>query len=171
VMNPLGGGLIPRNPKMFAHLTEGTDLTVAQAALRFVISHEEVTVALNGFSNKAQVDDAVIAAKDLKQAPAKEILARYEGKGAGHDDFCTGCNYCAGCPQGIPVAKYMDVYNEILLGGDPIFRLNIVWMISSTDAGRCVGCGLCEQKCTQHLPIMERLKRVAALDNAPPHVE
>ena len=53
VMNPLGGGLIPDNPDTFSYLTEGTDLTVAQAALRFVASHKEITVALAGFTTKS----------------------------------------------------------------------------------------------------------------------
>lgn len=53
VMNPLGGGLIPRNPEMFSYLTEGTDLTVVQAALRFVASHREITVTLAWLHHKS----------------------------------------------------------------------------------------------------------------------
>ena len=45
-MNPLGGGMIPENQESFSYLAEGTDLTVAQAALRFVASHREITVTL-----------------------------------------------------------------------------------------------------------------------------
>ena len=36
--------MIPANPDAFAYLAEGTDLTVPQAALRFVASHKEITV-------------------------------------------------------------------------------------------------------------------------------
>ena len=59
VMNPLGGGLIPNNPNTFEYLTDGTDLTVPQAALRFVASHKEISVALCGCTTKQHVDDAV----------------------------------------------------------------------------------------------------------------
>lgn len=163
IMNPLGGGTIPQNPKFFSYLTEGTNLTVAQAALRFVISHREVSVALNGFSNKEQVDDAVIAAENLVEYSAAELAARYAGKGESINDLCTGCKYCDHCPKGIPVHKYMDAYNEIILGGDPIFRMDQVHRVLATGARECVACGVCESKCTQHLPIIERLKEIGKL--------
>jgi len=136
---------------------------VAQAALRFVIAHKEITVALAGFNNTKEVDDAVKAAEGLVEYSAKEMAARYEGKGENFNDLCTGCNYCVGCPQGVPVSKYMDVYNEIVLGGDPNFRMISHWGIKPENAGQCVECGMCQDRCTQHLPIIDRLKEIAAL--------
>ena len=45
VMSPLGGGLIPANPDAFRYLTEGTDLTVPQAALiRHLTEGTDLTV-------------------------------------------------------------------------------------------------------------------------------
>ena len=59
-MNPLGGGMIPQNPEAFSYLTEGNDLTVPQAALRFVSSHKEITITLAGCTTKAHVDLSLI---------------------------------------------------------------------------------------------------------------
>ena len=163
VMNPLGGGLIPNNPKIFEYLTEGTDLTVAQAALRFVASHKEITVALNGFTSKQHVDDAVKAVEGLVEKPAAEIYQEYEAKGIALNNLCTGCGYCKHCPQAIDIPKFMDAYNEQILGNSLSGRLTGHWGISNKLAAECIRCGQCEALCTQHLPIMDRLEEIASV--------
>lgn len=164
VMNPLGGGMIPMNPEAFSYLTEGTDLTVPQAALRFVASHKEITVTLAGCTTKQHVDDAVKAAENLEERPAKEIVAQYADKGIDLNNLCTGCGYCKGCPMDIPIPKYMDSYNQKLLSGndaDIQERLDMHWGITRDAAKTCIACGKCERQCTQHLPIIERLAEIA----------
>ena len=83
---------------------------------------------------------------------------------------CTGCGYCKDCPQGIPVAAYMQVYNDRVMFGadDNAMRKSIgsnhewgILAIREGDAGECIECGQCEDACTQHLPITERLKDIA----------
>lgn len=163
VMNPLGGGIIPNNPKTFSYLSEGTDLTVTQAALRFVASHKEISVALNGFTCKEHIDDAVKAVENLEEKTANQIYEEYESKGISLNNLCTGCSYCDHCPQGIEIPKFMDAYNEKLLGGDIAGRLNWHWSLPAAQAGECINCGKCETLCTQHLPIMERLNEISLL--------
>ncbi|HWT27381.1 MAG TPA: aldo/keto reductase [Mobilitalea sp.] len=166
VMNPLGGGLIPSNPQMFKYLAEGTDLTVAQAALRFVASHKEISVALNGFTSKEHVDDAVKAVENLVEKPAAEICQEFESKGTGFNNLCTGCAYCKYCPQEIDIPKFMDAYNHKILGLSIVDRLNWHWGgLSTTKAAECIKCGQCETLCTQHLPIMDRLDEISLLSN------
>lgn len=166
VMNPLGGGIIPQNPDYFKYLAEGTDLTVAQAALRFVASHKEITVTLNGCTSKAHVDDAVKAVENLEERPAAEIVAAYKGAGVALNNLCTGCGYCKGCPKGIEIPKYMDAYNYGILNNDKKYiqqRLDNHWDLLAEDAGACINCKKCEEACTQHLPIAERLKEISML--------
>lgn len=168
VMNPLGGGMIPQNPEAFAYLAEDTGLTVPQAAIRFVASHKEITVALVGCTTKEQVDDAVKAVEDLQEEPADVIVRRYEEKGIALDNLCTGCNYCKGCPQDIEIPKYMDAYNQKLLTGraeEIANRMENHWGINREAAAGCVACGNCEIQCTQHLPIIQRLQEIAELGN------
>lgn len=167
VMNPLGGGLIPENPEAFQYLTAGTDLTVPQAALRFVASHQEITVALAGCTTKAHIDDAVKAVENLEVRPAEEIVRRYEDSGIALNNLCTGCAYCKGCPKGIEIPKYLDAYNQKLLTKDEgriLARLKGHWNIDQKQAAECIACGKCEVQCTQHLPIIERLKEIAGLN-------
>lgn len=163
VMNPLGGGLIPQNPEKFKYLTEGTDLTVPQAALRFVASHKEITITLAGCTHKEHVDDACRAVENLKEKPAREIYAEYENTGEAINDLCTGCGYCNHCPMEIPIPKYMDAYNMKLLGNSIQDRLDNHWSITRDMAATCVKCGKCEGLCTQHLPIIDRLKEIAVM--------
>lgn len=163
VMNPLGGGLIPNNPGIFSYLADGTDLTVPQAALRFVASHKEISVTLAGCTTKQHVDDAVKAVENLKESPAAEIYQEYEAKGVALNNLCTGCAYCKGCPQEIDIPKFMDSYNEKLLGNKIEDRLRGHWGIPSSIAAECIECGQCETLCTQHLPIIERLKEIATI--------
>jgi predicted aldo/keto reductase-like oxidoreductase len=161
VMNPLGGGLIPNNPDTFSYLTEGTDLNVAQAALRFVASHKEITVTLAGFTTKEHVDDAVKAVENLMERPASEIYEEFEHKGVSLNNLCTGCAYCDSCPVDIDIPKYMDAYNAKILGQDMIGRIKYHWNIPVSKAADCIKCGQCEELCTQHLPIIDRLAEIS----------
>ena len=63
----------------------------------------------------------------------------------------------------------MDAYNhKILFGSDEavLRRLRKQWSLPSGWADRCTACGRCEEACTQHLPIVERLKEIAGLSSA-----
>lgn len=166
VMNPLGGGMIPNNPEAFTYLTEGTGLSVAQAALRFVASHREITITLAGCTTKEHVDDAVKAVENLQEKPAEEITKQYEGKGESLNNLCTGCAYCKGCPKEIEIPKYMDAYNQYILTGDKeaiLGRLDNHWDIPKEKVLECIACSKCEKQCTQHLPIIERMKEIGEL--------
>lgn len=165
VMNPLGGGLIPQNPDTFSYLTKGTDLNVAQAALRFVASHKEITIALCGFTNKEHVDDAVRAVDGLIERPVAEIVVEYEEEGLAFNNLCTGCGYCKKCPMDIDIPKFMDSYNQKLLNADMLERIKYHWDIDLNETKKCIACGKCEGLCTQHLPIIERLKEISRLED------
>ena len=163
VMNPLGGGLIPSNPGIFSYLAEGTELTVPQAALRFVASHKEISVTLAGCTTKQHVDDAVRSVEGLEEKSAEDIYAEYENKGVALNNLCTGCAYCKFCPKEIDIPKFMDAYNEKILGNSIENRLKWHWHIPASMAAECIRCGQCESLCTQHLPIMDRLEEIALL--------
>ena len=169
-MNPLAGGLIPQNARRFRFLRGPDDPSVVAAALRFNVSHPAVTSALVGFTTKRHVDEAVAAVTGFRphgrrriQQLRKKILDRFE-------DFCTGCGYCLPCPKGIDVPRFMDAYNmRLLKGRDPkhiLDRLKWHWELEAKAARACALCGQCEERCTQHLPIRERLKAIAALSRA-----
>jgi predicted aldo/keto reductase-like oxidoreductase len=60
----------------------------------------------------------------------------------------------------------MDAYNMNLLKGDMkecANQLKWQWGIKREDAGKCIACKKCEEVCTQHLPIIERLDEIAKM--------
>lgn len=163
VMNPLGGGIIVENPDIFKFLMEGTELNVAQGGLRFVASHKEVSVVMTGFTTKKHIDEAVLSVENLVVKPMEEACMEYENKGIALNNLCTGCGYCNHCPQNIEIPKFMDAYNEKILGHSIVKRLRRHWHLSAKAAVGCIECGRCEKLCTQHLPIMERIREIASL--------
>lgn len=166
VMNPLGGGVIPQMEDKFEYLKED-GFTTIQSALRFVASHKEITVTLNGFTTKEHVDDAVKAVENLQIMSAKDIVKKYADKGSAFNNLCTSCGYCKGCPKGIEVHKFMDGYNQgVMLQGDDQAvknRMQFHWNLTLEDAQKCIACQKCEKLCTQHLPIIERLSEMAEI--------
>ena len=68
-------------------------------------SHKEITVALNGFTTKSHVDDAVKAVEHLVERSAQEIYTEFENNDMALNNLCTGCSYCDHCPQGIENPK------------------------------------------------------------------
>jgi predicted aldo/keto reductase-like oxidoreductase len=165
VMNP-SGGLIPQNPDLFAFLKNREDETVSQAALRFLFSHPRISTVLVGFSDAAQLGEAVEAVERFVPMSADEIAGVRTAIGERFTDLCTGCGYCDGCPQGIPVPRMMEAYNHKRLRGRDAAvteRLAWHWSASPEEAAKCTACGQCEEACTQHLPIIERMSEIAAM--------
>lgn len=165
-MNPLGGGLIPQNAERLAFLKGPHDRDVVQAALRFNVSHPAVTAALVGFQSCAEVDAAVEAVEAFKPYGARHIARLKREITAGFEGFCTGCGYCLPCPAGVPIPALMDTFNLQILGNGPqdlSNRLRWHWGLQPAAAEACTGCGACEKRCTQHLPIRERIRTVACL--------
>jgi len=165
-MNPLGGGLIPQNAERFDFIRDADDPSVVSAALRFNLSNPDITSALVGFTTKQHVDEACDAVEDFKPHDAahmakirKQILESFDG-------ICTGCGYCLPCPKDVDIPKFMDAYNLKLLGGDEraiVGRLQYHWTLPAENAKGCSQCGECEAKCTQHLPIIERLEELVEI--------
>ena len=176
VMNPLGGGIIPDHPERFGFLRRPTETTVT-AALRFLWDHPDITATLVGFGTGDHVKEALAALDGYKPRTDAELAELKVRALASYEGICTGCGYCIGskadsdCPQGIPIPKYMDAYNQKILneegGGDSIgSRLKWHWNIDNSMAGKCTACGQCEKACTQHINIIERLKEIASLKGA-----
>lgn len=167
VMNPLGGGIIPRHEKLFSFLKRSEDESIVQAALAFLIGQEEITVALPGISSIAELEENVAAVEKAMPVTEAELTALSGRLRAELDALCTGCAYCDDCPEGLPVPRLMDSYNELILSdGDAEAvrtRLSMHWSLSPSKAKGCAECGQCEAACTQKLPIIERLREIAEM--------
>ena len=138
-----------------------------EGALRFLLSDRRITIALVGFSATEQVDEAMRAVEGFRPLSAEQVAQIRSSLKVSFNELCTGCRYCDECPQEIPVPRYMEAYNHLLLGKGPqdmINRLKWHWGIALEDEylERCTQCGQCEANCTQKLPILDRLERIRA---------
>jgi len=82
--------------------------------------------------------------------------------------YCTGCNYCMPCPQGVNIPLNFQLMNYHRVYGLTDYARNeykkigkIDWM-KGKDASACINCGLCEKKCPQKIEIRKQLKETAA---------
>ena len=165
VMNPLGGGIIPQHPELFGFLKRDPSESVVAAALRFLWDNEDISTTLVGFGTEAEVKEALSAVDGYTPRGAAALAAMKGKSAASFEGICMGCGYCDDCPQGIPIPRFMDAYNQKILTKTKNVianRLKWHWNMKASQAADCSECGQCEEACTQHLPIIERLKEIAA---------
>ncbi len=175
-MNPLSGGMIPQNEELFSFLAQEGE-TPTEAALRFVISCPQITVALNGFTTREHVDQACRVADRCTPFTEEDLTRIKSHLSQNLNAVCTACGYCDNCPQGINIPAYMQVYNQKQMFGATDEQMigkikgerewnTLVGVTEETSASNCIECGQCEQDCPQHLNIIERLKECAAWEAA-----
>lgn len=172
IMNSLGGGMLIEFADRFGAILRPGDASILDAALRFNLSHPEITVTLVGFRNKRDIDTAMEAYERIQLLTPAEMDEVKRNVTASSESFCTQCNYCDGCPVDIPVIRFMESYNRLLLKPEaPIDVLNnLKWHWGIPDAEKaleaCTQCGQCAEACTQHLPILERFEEIRRMDRA-----
>lgn len=168
-MNSLAGGMIPKYSSLFEKLDD-TDDSVAVKAMRFLASFDEVDVALSGMTSKEQIDENCSAFNEDVYIRQQRNF-RIETTQA----LCSGCNYCAPCTVGIPIADCMQAYNhkimvesteqsisEKTLAND-IFVRTRANGVDFTKLKQCIGCRVCEKRCTQKINISGRLDEMFEL--------
>jgi predicted aldo/keto reductase-like oxidoreductase len=182
-MNTLGGGLIPQNPQYFSFLKQDSDKSVSHAALSFCYAHNEITTMLSGMTSMDELKDNLDAVlRKIDSAEAEKRIEAVDNAFNGLTGYCTGCGYCttgSECPAGIDTAAFMYSYNALFFfGGVPDFRrsgerllenIRICYrlkmsfnIIPDSSENPCLKCGKCEEKCTQKIPIIERLDEMYA---------
>jgi predicted aldo/keto reductase-like oxidoreductase len=174
VMEPLrGGNLAGRVPEEVSRIFQSAPVrhSPAEWALLWVWNHPEVTVVLSGMNEYSHIDENIrIAGTAYPDTLTEEDLAvisraRDTWKNL-QEVGCTGCGYCMPCPSGVDIPGCFAHYNEYLL-----FSRNRTALFhyigrhggvlsGPSHAGLCSGCGACERKCPQHLPIRDHLSSV-----------
>ncbi|MBR6473729.1 MAG: aldo/keto reductase [Firmicutes bacterium] len=174
VMEPVKGGTLAKLPEEAEKILKeaSPDMSVPSWAIRFAGSWPEIYMVLSGMSNLEQLRDNMSYMDDFRPLDEKEM----ETIGRVLDVFngniaidCTGCNYCTvECPMNVQIPRLFSLYNADLQeietkpwsAHEELYN-NLVLTDGIGVVSDCIECGLCEDRCPQHLEIRENLKKVA----------
>jgi predicted aldo/keto reductase-like oxidoreductase len=177
VMEPLRGGtLAAAPPPAIDALWREAEFcrTPAEWALRWVWNHPEVTVALSGMNDEAQVEENLRIAADARPGSltaAEAVLIERVGRKYREITKvgCTGCGYCQPCPSGVDIPGCFDSFNAFhTFGKTREARFQYVLRASGVLSGHpayaslCSQCRDCVEKCPQSLPIPDLLEQVVS---------
>jgi predicted aldo/keto reductase-like oxidoreductase len=172
VMGPVGGGRLGAPSAKIQGLLKNKPSSTAEMALRFVLANENVDIALSGMGNMDMLkENFEIASRagHLTEDELRHVKSMMEENKNLANLYCTGCNYCKPCPQGIDIPYLFEIMNRF-----KVYDLKehaksaykemidgLSW-IKSADASKCAACGECEGKCPQKLPIIKQLQETHA---------
>jgi len=163
---PFKGGRLTKEPpedvrQVWARSSR--EWSYAEWALRFVLNHPGISVAVADMSSTEQLlDDLRVA--DAAEADGLTIADEVTISNV-RDAFrrrqqvpCPSCRPCMPCPAGIDVPRFFEIYNDAAMYDDVEMArsLCIQERISLED---CTECGECESRCAKRLPIVDWLKR------------
>ncbi len=171
VMGPVGGGRLGEPSPVIKKMMPSGVVSSAELALRFVIANPNVTCALSGMGSMAMVEENTRVASNTAQLSEAELesinLAMLENKKLA-ELYCTGCNYCMPCPQGVNIPlnfqlmNYHRVYGLTDYARKEFTQIGKVDWMKGKDASACIDCGVCETKCPQKIKIRAQLKETVA---------
>ena len=172
VMGPVGGGRLGAPSDVIKSLLPTPPKSSAEMALRFVLANPNVDVALSGMSNLAQLEENAVIANNperLTNAELDSVKTMLEENKRLAELYCTGCQYCMPCPQGINIPHIFGIMNNHRVYKITDFArsqykevIEGTGWTKSADASKCVECGECESKCPQKLAIIQQLKETHA---------
>lgn len=169
VMEPVKGGtLVNVADSVKRQFEEYSDNSIADWALRFAASQENVSVVLSGMSNLQQMKENCETFKNFEKITPEEhrflMKMAHEIKKTLAID-CSFCNYCVkDCEMNIPIPDFFNLYNS-----EKVYHLESNVDLYNTSArvyapaSACSECGTCVDMCTQQLDIPALLKDVAKL--------
>lgn len=168
IMEPLRGGnlvqgLTPEARKLF----DQTGRSPAEWGLTWLYAQEAVTCVLSGMNTLEMLEENVRIASQ-KAVFTQEDFALIERVKAAilasKRISCSACRYCMPCPAGVDIPGAFRCYNvsysDGLKRGMKEYILTTTFKSIRSNAALCKGCGACEKKCPQHIPIREELKAV-----------
>jgi predicted aldo/keto reductase-like oxidoreductase len=172
VMGPVGGGRLGKPSEKIRGLLKNKPASTAEMALRFVLANENVDIALSGMSDMNMVKENFAIASRTGHLTAEElqhVKTMMEENKKLAQLYCTGCDYCKPCPQGIDIPYLLEIMNRHRVyeltehAKSAYYEMMMGWSwLKSADASKCTSCGVCEEKCPQKLPIIKQLQETHA---------
>ncbi|MFC2171252.1 aldo/keto reductase [Acidobacteriota bacterium] len=167
-MNPLGGGMIPKAADRFRYLISSPEQTPVQAALRFLLYHPEIDIVLCGMGSLEDVERNAAEADRIDGPDAVKVSELKERIQSLGETYCTMCKYCMPCQCDINIPYWVFAVDRHRLNDAQGAKDWITWLKNNDKLGdalpsSCNECGECLDRCTQKLPIPDRLKEAVDL--------
>lgn len=168
IMGPVAGGRLAAPSEIITRSVKGEVKSTPEVALRFVLGNPNVSCALSGMNSMEMVEEnAKVASieEPLTKEEWDKINAMLAETKKLADLYCTGCNYCTPCPQGIRIPEVfsMMIRHKVFALTESakreFKRLGIDEWLGKSPVD-CIECGVCETKCPQNIKIREQLKQV-----------
>ncbi len=162
IMNPLAGGMLTTDNLYINELQSIFHYDPATIALKYVYSNPYVHCTLSGMQTIEEIDKNIKTAaiphysKEERDLIDRIITSERNKKLV----YCTRCEYCLPCPQGIDIPGIIDIWNRynIIRGAKHYFR---DYRLLDVTADCCISCGLCEEKCPNGIKISALMKEIA----------
>ena len=168
IMEPLKGGVLGKyTPPEVSQIWENAQIkrTPAEWAFRYLWNHPEISTVLSGMNDmKHLVENLFTAEEGLPDSLSPvEIRIMDEVKEAYQDKIeveCSACGYCMPCPNGVNIPECLNYLNQAAMLNDVsnIYGQYHFMLNDEEKADNCLGCGVCEELCTQKLPIRDKMK-------------
>jgi predicted aldo/keto reductase-like oxidoreductase len=158
-MDKVGMGLVVM--KSVRGLPRGASLADEETPIKAILSNPKVDSLVRGFNTAEMVDEYIkwSLTKTANYCPddEKRITAMMAGVA------CTMCGNCGVCPRNVAVTDILRYEYYAQDGQLDVARDKYAALSPCSKATNCDLCGLCEQVCSNDLPIRERLKEVHTL--------
>ncbi|MEA5084471.1 MAG: aldo/keto reductase [Lachnospiraceae bacterium] len=170
IMEPLKGGQLAKEPpKSVEEIWSRSkkQMTPAGRGMSFLLNRPEVSCVLSGMNEIEQVDDNIKTAESCKIGDLdKTELQMYKDV---REEFsrlikvaCTRCQYCMPCPMGVDIPTNIEYYNMGHMYGTIDHARNFYNrpFFDKKRSTNCINCGICLDKCPQHLNIPEIMEKI-----------
>ena len=162
IMEPLRGGRLADVTPEVAAMLPGKPV---ETALQFLWNMPEVNVVLSGMSEREQVEENLAIAEKahvgmLTGEQVKVILAAGDAMRKAISVPCTGCNYCAVCPNEIAIADIFALWNQRQLDGDGRKAKKLYMELGAHNGEGCICCCACVKQCPQQIDIPTQLDKI-----------
>ncbi len=173
VMEPLRGGHLVQVPDDVRATFEAANpnRSPVEWAFDFLWDIPEVSLVLSGMGTMEEIDTNCAYADRAHigmLTPAEhEVFEQVEKEFAAYPTIpCTGCNYCAGCKQGVTIPYNFQTYNQYILSGNmerAKWEYTTTIPLNGAVASACIECGECEERCPQKIEISSWMPKIAEL--------
>jgi uncharacterized protein len=135
------------------------------AAIKWVLSNNDVTTTIPGMTNFDQLDLNIKILSDITitEQEKKDLLIASAEKGL----YCTGCTKCLSkCPANLPVPDLMRAFMYAYGYSNPAMAYTLLKELGIND-NPCKACSSCSVECTKKFNIREKIADISRLVNVP----